>query len=184
MKNRCFAFKLLVMTTTGIVFGGLGMNVTGSELSSQERSYSWGESKEGFLLGINVEKQSVSVRDPVILNVVLKNISDTPLPLVQTRPENDYRVSVHYENGEAVPLTLYGKRLDSIRGEVRRRTTVTLASNEALEHHLHIDRLFDMSLTGKYFIKVTRTMLTRGTNGFADLESNRLCITVMDSARQ
>lgn len=167
-----FFFAMLVM-------GAAEMNASGSESQDSKAPLNWGGVQEGFRMGIHGEEnQTVSIKKAIILVVTMKNVSDTPLKLVETGSLKDYRITVQDEKGDDVPLTLYGRMLSDSRREILLRRMKRVAPGETLVHEFHVNRIFDMSLTGKYYIHITRMVPKRNGDGFVDVMSNRIIMTV------
>lgn len=162
--------------------GAAGIHARGSKPQPAQEPLNWGEAQEGFRMGIHGDgNQTLSVEKALLLVVTMENVSGTPLEIVETGSLKDYVIHLQDEKGDDVPLTQYGKMLSDSRREILLRRMKTVPPGESLVHTFHINRIFDMTLTGTYSVKATRTVPRRNGDGFVDVESNRIAVTVTNT---
>lgn len=173
-------FNLYVRSSilAALALGVFIMTIKGSETSLQEERMSWGEAQGGFRLGVQGMKNDFSVKDAILLVMYLKNISDEPLRVIITG--NDYEITVLDRDGNNVPLTRYGKHLANEADRFFLRVVLAVEPGEELRDELHVNRIFDMTLSGQYFVNISRSVPKRVGDGFVKIESKRIAINVTD----
>lgn len=87
--------------------------------------------------------------------ITLKNNSTALIAIPESNAATDFAVSVTLPNGKPAPPTLYGtQQVDkALIGSMR---LLELQAGESHEVQIPISRLFDMTLPGRYGIKVAR----------------------------
>lgn len=88
----------------------------------------------------------------------LKNNGKSDLFYGHTTDYNDFRVTIHDSQGKLVPFTRFGEEELSGTGEgqiVKKYFVKKLAPGETLQHSYNLERLFDLTVAGKYKVSVS-----------------------------
>ena len=118
-----------------------------------------GYSNRTPVLSARFDKSVTVPGEMVILSVALLNYGTNTVFLPSTMDFGDYQIHVSDENGLAVPLTRYGENLR--RAQVGASTTeYMLPPGKILIVRFVLNRLFDLSMAGKYRVKVSRLVFT------------------------
>jgi hypothetical protein len=155
--------------------------LTKAEVAARQR----GRTTEGFQLSIATDKPTYSLGSPILVSVLVRNVSSQPLWVWQTDVEADYEIECVGSDGKAVLLTPYGRRLHAPDRPILHAFDVTLKPAESIEHVLPLDKLYDVSRAGVYNVTVTRKVLvlsalqTNGPPRFAEIRSNTIHISML-----
>jgi hypothetical protein len=145
----------------------------------------WGPTTEGFQLSVASDKETYDLGRPIMLSVLLRNVSNQPLRFGQTDVETDYNIEIVGADGKMAPLTAYGKELHSLDRPILHAFAVSLKTGESIEHTLPLDKLYDVSRVGVYNVTVTRKVPKENAPQstvppqFAEIRSNTIRITVL-----
>ena len=164
----------------------------------------WGEEQDGWKLSIVSDKETYAVWEKMELRVVLKNVGTTqgriivsgldPLdgpaaPIIEVLAPEDARAAVMFdEKGkepegkeQKAPLTLYGKWVTRLRTGSIHSETLDPAKEDVVSCHLN--RFFDMTLSGEYRVSATRRVPKRDGTGWTMVKSNMLRLMVVDEEK-
>ncbi len=159
---------------------GVNMNAYGKKPKGiQSVSDTYYPRSKNFKLIAQLKKDLFKPGEPIILKVILKNISKKTHTIVVSGPERDYDIIVKDNKGAIVPLTKYGKRLMDNKGEFR-AIGKKIKSQKEIQINLLINRIYDMTISGTYSIKVERFVLEQNRKKFAKVISNTVKIKVAD----
>lgn len=180
MKLSTSARLVTVVLALVILYGGCDMKTCADEPKRGERMEGqWGVESEGFMMSARSEKEEVGACEPVVVAVRIKNVSDRILSFPESSPESDYGIEVKDDRGEQMPLTRYGKNV--LRsGEEHRRVVTKLDPGAEHQQKLLVNRIYDMSTSGTYFVQISRDVFKRDGKGVAKVKSNVLKIKVKD----
>jgi hypothetical protein len=132
----------------------------------------------GLRLTAGADKPIFTTLDPVIVSVTLTNGAEPPRIIIETSPNQEYTWTVIRSNGASVPPTEYGKQQIENKGTIRRRLSREVAMGGQITDRFHLNRLFDMTLEGVYFVQVERMIPAADRSGFYKLKSNVFEIAV------
>ena len=135
---------------------------------------------EGFGLIVNLEKDQVGPCQPIRLAITIKNASEDELSFWETCPESDYRFIVEDDKGQVVPLTRYGQRIEKNREIVLSAVPVALKPNDERQDTILLNRIYDMTIEGKYDITAWRHVRTRDNKGHTKLISNTVEVEIAE----
>jgi hypothetical protein len=93
---------------------------------------------------------------PICLKLRLKNVSSAIAEYAENLPELDYNIVVFREDGAAVQRTAHGREL--VEERWGRRISRSLAPGEEITDTVDITKIFDLTLKGKYFARVTHAI--------------------------
>lgn len=130
----------------------------------------WGATVGGWALSASLDKASFQAEEPVLVSLVLKNVSDGPLSYGTQNSDFDYVLECKNAQQEVVPLTLFGQRMQENRGRGRYVSKALLPQGQVV-HEISATRHLDLSLPGKYTLIVTRE-ISPGENDGQRLVSN------------
>ena len=106
-----------------------------------------------FSNGTNSAKSGESVT----LILTVKNNSKSPIFFADRFAAKDFRIIIRNERGEIVPLTKYGERMKNWTSF--RNIGVNLKSGKTRESKMGLDKVFDITAKGKYFMTVSRPVM-------------------------
>jgi hypothetical protein len=141
-----------LMLTTIVLFASLGFSATTQE-------------NQPGVATASVEKR-LTTTQPVMVTVTVRNNSKSDVITLEDTliPARDVRLAVMDSKGAKVPFTRYGEWMLKPRS-TRRESVVghEIAPGKELSVRIQADRLYDMSLEGKYTITAQR--LVYGPDG-------------------
>ena len=130
---------------------------------AQDAEVAWGDVAGGGQMSVSVSSKVFGVCQPVVLRIVLRNVSEKPLPYVETGSDQ-FRFTVLDEQGNEMPLTKYGTMIQNplvachfMRGINR------LAPGGEAEWTIVLNRFHDMTVSGIYSVQVRRHVLPGNT---------------------
>jgi hypothetical protein len=140
----------------------------------------WGPETEGFRLSIAIDEDEFTPDEPIFLRVTLKNVGDDEVQVEKVGLIRSYKTAVLLPRTEKqAPLTLRGKRL--LESPLAQATSFGLAANEEATDTIHLNRVFDMTLSGPYKVTVKRMVPKRdGSDEYTYVVSNTLEITIKE----
>ena len=134
-----------------------------------------GPPSEGFQLSAKVEIVSTAYGDSPVLKLSIKNVTSEILRLVVTTSVRDYQVTITNENGEALPLTDYGRQRQEAEG---RRMLIEVQAEEEVQDEIPLGKLYNLTTNGTYSVTVKRKVFRRSGEGFAEVVSNTVKFTI------
>jgi hypothetical protein len=160
----------------------LGPSATGGEgTGGKEAEIPWGEETEGYRLGLSTDKAEFAPGERVELHMIFRNVGPDDAEVPVSRLMVFHTFTVLLPSGKEAPLTLYGQRQVQSRLDPGGRGVVVLKPGEERSLDLHLNRLFDMTLTGTYKVTAKRAVWTRGEpRETAHVVSNTLEITIKE----
>lgn len=146
-----------------------------------ESKRKWGKETQGHAISIIAKNEVVSPGEPIILTISLKNVGTADIRVLETAPLAAYDIEVLGPNGEKVPLTLYGKiSLESNREGSRSVSILKPGAESSVE--IHLNRMFDFTIPGKYTVSVQRAIWKADTSPQKlKAISNKVNLTVDES---
>lgn len=116
---------------------------------------------DGYRLGIQIGKNLFLSTDPISVTVLLKNTGADTLPLVVANPAAFFSFTVVRQDGQAVPLTLWGKSVTRTSQYTRRPFMDSLAPGQSLSITYQLSRMYDMTVPGVYQVTASTTLTGR-----------------------
>lgn len=141
----------------------------------------WGKPVEGQRLSISAEKRTYCPGERIFLNICFQNVGQTDVEITVCRPLGVFEINVLLPEGKPAPFTLKGKRSydNSSMGSMSARV---VKPQEQICTDIELNRLFDMTLNGKYSVTVRRIVWKAGVfQRNLKAVSNTLEITVDES---
>lgn len=136
---------------------------------------------EGFQVTAQTSEEHYTPMTPIVFSIALRNTTDKMLPFVDSNSRWMYKYEVTDEKGEAVPYTRYGKATLTVKTYTGIGTHELPAGHEKKDEVM-INRYFDMSRDGTYFVKFTRLMVPKlDKTGITSVESNTVEVVVHPS---
>ena len=137
---------------------------------------------DGFTHRLIIEKHEFTANSQIFVASILANVSTNTLfsfELSQKVEFDNIGLNVTDSDGVDLPPTLYGAQ-SKVRMQFMRRglKRFRVKPGEVRTNMYHVNRFFDMSLDGKYFIKVVRDVQNHDETDAALLESNIIEVTV------
>jgi hypothetical protein len=117
--------------------------------------------------------------DAIRVSLVFENTTDKELPYGAQAKDFDYPLDCRDERGERVPLTRYGHQMEANRGEGRYILS-QLGPGQSLKNEILVSRHVDLTLPGKYTLKVTREVFPSRGSGEEPVASNTCSFEVID----
>jgi hypothetical protein len=137
------------------------------------------EEKTGYTITIKPDKDNYQVGEKVNLIIIFKNVAKTDGNFISTSPFNGFTIDLSLPEGKPAPQTEYGKLVLPAWGG-RSRSSRKMKPGEEVITKVHLNRFFDMTLSGEYKIKVSCQKKARdGSDNSYRLESNFLSIKIL-----
>lgn len=138
----------------------------------------WGPLGEGWALSLSMDRGEFLMGEKVTMTLITKNASNKGLKLPVLSKWTTYQFQLRDTSGN-VPLTRFGQRmktrsLDSGHGNAE------IPAGEMLTIELELNRLFDLSLTGKYALQASRTVPRSGGSEEVELVSNEISFEIVE----
>jgi hypothetical protein len=145
------------------------------------REREWGPIIQGFQLSARLEKDTVGIGEPIVLELFLRNTSREVLLLGHFGL--DYEITIADEQGNSVPLTEYGTRIKSAQKEIG-VSLRKLGPGGEEQASIRVNDIYDMTLVGIYYITVERGGLFKqdGKPINAKVVSNTVKVKITDSS--
>jgi len=154
----------------------------------QPTSFGADVTKPPFSLMISADGSTVNPGSEIWLTITMENKSDHDMSVYRENTPDQggfvYKVDVHEDKGTTVPETKFGRRIQGhdTPEERAREPYVTLTSGgeqtlapgKKMTDRININRLYDLSRSGKYTIQVRRF----DPENKAFVLSNKIIVTV------
>lgn len=138
----------------------------------------WGIPVEGCRLQLATDRDQYQFGDLVKLRVVLENEHRDQLWVFEGA-EFPYRIEVFRSSNEPAPLTLWGRIMSSRKKEASNNAVRLLRGQARVDELPMLNRVFDMSLDGKYAILVHRTLPSElDPNAWIEVTSDCVVVTI------
>lgn len=129
-----------------------------------------GEIQNGFTLDTRYDKVFFKDGEPIIVTLRLKNLRPTTEIFIRHSDVQNFGVKVTTGDGKPVPLTKYGSMMYKMP-VVGSSIQVRMKPGDEVTGKLSINRIYDMSVDGKYNITIStqvdtdqdRTLITSKT---------------------
>jgi len=155
IKSRVstFAFVCLV----GVVLAIPGLAYADPVAAGPNGNMVTGNVVDGLQVYVSSVASTFRVGDRIELDSELKNLSDAPIDIGSADNGEIFKIEVILPNRELAPLTLFGRaNYDVARTSVFRSIVVaTVEPGQSIGRVLHLNRTFDMTLSGDYEVNVT-----------------------------
>jgi hypothetical protein len=138
-----------------------------------------GAISEGLQLAIETENRAFSSGEPVLVTIVLKNVSAKERRLVGASPYKIYKFIVKDEKGVDAPLTAFGKNLAEGVDHLERGEFVLQPWEEKREQ-IEIGKLFEIGNQGPYSVTAKRAVFKIESYDLAELVSNTIDFRVLN----
>lgn len=143
------------------------------------RDLEWGDSVTGWRLSTSLDRTRFVPGETIIVTIVFKNVSDQEQDYGAKGKDFDHNLDCRNEQDEKVPLTLFGKRMVDNRGEGR-YIMGELASQEQLVSEISLARHLDLSLEGKYKLRVSREIFPHEDQNEPPVVSNTVTFEITE----
>ena len=154
----------------GIVLAVVHHDRTAADLDEKPEATTSSSVTEGYQLVAHLEKPVSLPTIPTYLDVVIKRVANPVLPLPSiTDPLAGFDINIRDQNGRSIPLTSYGKLSVATTGF--RGLEVTPRDSGSTYKFL-LNRLFDMSTGGIYYITVKHPVSNHNRNGVTQMIVN------------
>lgn len=130
----------------------------------------------GLKLCTDTKKLSVTTGQNIVVNLVVKNVGEGTANVISTTGLSKYKLSIVDENGTVVLTRMETKlkyHLMTAADEEEYNSSifvshhsVVLQPNQSIKEKINLDKLYDLSNTGKYYVEIARkTVKPDGTVG-------------------
>jgi hypothetical protein len=149
--------------------------------TKEEDSTQWGPETDGGQVSLKATQSKFRFDQPIALQIVVKNVGDKRLYLVRTGLLFMYRFDVRGPDGKPCPLTREGSQ-EAMGGANGLRDSIALDPGKSNVFKVEmLNRIYDMSLMGKYTVKAYRTVILPGKDERSvEMPSNKIEITVTE----
>jgi len=188
------------MNTSNIILTGVYMLIlvcgiaSGEAENDEKQSEIWGQTVAGCRLSVTADQASYHVSEPIRLKIIMENVGEGRISASRfgSGLTKDYKFDLRLPDGDPAPLTLFGKRQDSLNGS-RSFSSLTLGPGETdlvtvpRFNRIYLDRLYDMTLAGEYTLTVKRRFLPSGFESVRDwkeVSSNTIKIAVREEIEE
>ena len=157
---------------------GLGIPLTAAQQEVPATGdKQWGKQVEGYELSLSTEKNEVLPDEPIFVRIALRNSGESDATIVRLPFLPFCKIEVRSAKDEIAPLTLFGKSASKLFSVM----TQPLAKGDEFVVIVQLNRLYDMTLPGRYKVTATRTVWRRdGSGGTAGVVSNTIEVRVKD----
>lgn len=165
-------------------------DITHTNHSAQPPTSSeWGPANHGFQFSVRPKKAQFVLTEPMLVDLEIRNVTDHAVGFSERGfPYTEFDVVVKDARGQMLPLTRYGKLVyhAPIPSFVYKNAVLELQPGGEAEYHFWINRVFDMTLPGTYYITIKRHVSTSQNHfdeksGY-DIVSNTSPIKVVESS--
>ncbi len=177
------------MNTGNIVLTGMCLIILVSALTAGEanndekQKEAWGPKVAGCRLSVTVDQMSYHVSAPISLQITIKNGGKERVSITRSDWMLVYDFDFRLPNGDPVPMTLEGRRQESIAGMTSVAKALEPGGVESDTIPI-LNRLYDMSLTGEYTLTVKRRFYPAGAECWKDdweeVTSNTIKIVIRE----
>lgn len=151
-----------------------------------------GEIVDGYRLFAATDRRAYKLGETVNLTVKLTNAGDGEVSVINAAHDTTYEVDITVprvgigpggETADKAPLTLKGRaRAQTALHRGNHITPVAPGESVTIEMP-DLNRLYDMTLSGKYTIVVRRELRSRDNNKTVEVVSNALTVQIEDRIR-
>jgi hypothetical protein len=146
--------------------------------AKQEDGINWGSSVEGCRLSLSADKTQYHAGEPVNLRVVLQNQDRNELRTFQGE-FFPYRVEIYLPNNDEAPLTLWGRMVTRTREQASNVGIILPRGESHADDLIALNRMYDMTLDGKYVIFVHRTLPSESDpHAWTSVDSNPVVVEI------
>lgn len=124
----------------------------------------WGDAIAGWRLAATLDKQTFAVEEPILVTVVLQNVTTSDQIYDPAGAEADVVLECRRADGQPVTLTAWGNRA-ATPGGAPRDSGVTLAAGQTALGEISATRQLDLTLPGSYQLTVSRGVPPGRENG-------------------
>jgi hypothetical protein len=157
---------------------------TGSPQLPDAQNQKWGKAIEGQAISIATSKTVYTSGEPIILKINFKNTGHNEVLFVRRLPLAVYDVTVLMPDGTKAPLTLFGTRRFGSRSGGS-KIIDSLKPGEQVRSEIELNRVFDMTIDGKYLVSVQRRVWKDGSLQDAlKTTSNQLDVSIDNSNKR
>jgi len=133
---------------------------------------------KNWSLSVSTSKSTYKVCEPVIITVVLENISGEQQPYGIQDKDMDFILDCRNDRDEKMPFTLFGKRMIENRG-IGRYIQGELEAGEKLTNKINLTQHVDLSLPDRYVLKVSREIFPHKGSPMPPVVSNKISFEVI-----
>lgn len=183
MLSKTSDARLLIFWIWAIIWPYSILVLIGCSMSTKEGrnkmdDIQWGKPTEDLAISISVTEPIYGPDQAIVLNIAMKNVGKTPVPIVVRSSWIDYSTRAWFEGRTEIPKTPYALRMIKAAA-VGRRATRELMTGEVVTESLELNKAYDMTRPGTYVVIVTRETYQKGKlNHFATVTSNELTIKI------
>ncbi len=147
--------------------------------ANDAKAPSTGREVEGFTLSLSSNQTTYKPGEMIKAQVVLTNVSTEKVTFSMGSEMEKFHFEVVLPNKEVAPLTLYGKKLQRV--PMFSYKTAYLPPEETIDVEFPMNRLFDMTLSGNYTIKIVTSVSVRADREkLAEVSSNSIQVVVKE----
>jgi hypothetical protein len=138
----------------------------------------WGSSVHGVKLSLSVDAERFVPQDAIRLTIAMRNDGSREINYVTASVWDDFEFRVRLE-GQEVKLTRFGDILTQSKN-VARTIGQGLPPGQELIWEIQLDRYYDMTTTGKYEVRASRSLVDPAGGKPLRVTSNTLTIQVVE----
>lgn len=173
MKIKIATFIVTVFVILGVIV--LAQSEVSKSKISEKKIEECGDKVNDFVLCIGTEKSHYVLGEPIVLQVFLKNVSDSSKQLITS--SNDYSININSMNGKSVGF-LDNSHSFITRNWVSGRNIVEVKSTGKIYKSIILTDFYDIKVVGEYSIIAKRKI--SGNKSNLEIESNKITVKIME----
>ncbi|MCL5104626.1 MAG: copper amine oxidase N-terminal domain-containing protein [Armatimonadetes bacterium] len=146
----------------------------GNSPSLRFREADMGVVSEGFQLTAELAHPVVAPGEPVVMTLTIHNVSQKELVLMESYPEHDYTLNILNAHGDLLQPT-------KDTSSVWRNISKQVLPGSHIVYNYSLDKVYDLSTAGDYYITAGQKVFRLDGEGYADVVSNTVVLTVTDN---
>jgi hypothetical protein len=176
IKRRTLGIGLILFL---IVNGYAGNSPKLRNRGNFMKNLEWGKTIGGCRLSASLDKDIFKPGEEIIVTVVFENISDRELQYGVQAKDFDYTFDCQNEQGNQIPLTLFGKRMEANRGNGK-YIIAQLPPQGSLVNEISASRHLDLSLNGQYTLTASREIMLHRNRTQPPVVSNTVAFKITE----
>jgi hypothetical protein len=173
MKIKTTIFFVIVFAVLGVII--LAQSKISSSKVPENKTEECGGRIGDFVLCLETEKSEYALKEPIILQISLKNVSGRKVQLVKS--SIDYSLEVKDTNGKSVGY-LNNSHSFITQNWISGRNIVEIEPSKKTFKSIRLNDLYDISRIGSYSITTNRRVFD--SKGNSEIKSNQINIKIVE----
>jgi hypothetical protein len=134
------------MKSYALIFSSLLLTAFAGKAASNNES--------GYVMKVSMPT-NYAVLEPIVIEISLANATNEELFFAMGHPSLIYNIDIRDSDGNIIPLTRYGEQ-EEMKKSRRHIYRIRLGPEETYKEHVILSRFYDLSMAGKYTVKIKR----------------------------